>query len=117
MDEAELERARRVHYAFLPERYEDETLEVAVRAVPHGGIGGDYCGIEPLTEGRIALTVSDATGHDIASALFAARINTYVVAVAAACIPAIFRAHMDSDADPRTPDYAWKRTRPPETCS
>lgn len=79
MDESELELARQVHYAFLPQGYEDEHLEVTVTAVPHQGLGGDYCGIVPLPGGRVALTMCDATGHDLAAALFAARVNTYVL--------------------------------------
>ena len=74
--ESELELARRVHYAFLPESYQDENLDVAVIAEPLLDLGGDYCGIVQLPEGRVALTMCDATGHDIASALFASRINT-----------------------------------------
>ena len=82
IDESELELARQVHYAFLPETYEDEGIEVTVTAVPHQGLGGDYCGIVPLPEGRVALTMCDATGHGLASALYAARVNTYVLALA-----------------------------------
>jgi sigma-B regulation protein RsbU (phosphoserine phosphatase) len=79
MHESELELARRVHYAFLPEAYHDECLDVAVTSEPLLGLGGDYCGIVQLPEGRVALTMSDATGHGLASALFASRINTYVL--------------------------------------
>lgn len=79
MDGAQLELARQVHYAFLPQDYADEHLQVSVTAAPHAGLGGDYCGIVPLPDEKVALTMCDATGHDIASALFAARINTYVL--------------------------------------
>ena len=79
MDDDQLELARQVHYAFLPEDYADDQIEVTVTAVPHSGLGGDYCGIVPLPGGKVALTQCDATGHDVASALFAARINTYVL--------------------------------------
>ena len=79
MNAHQLALARQVHYAFLPESYADDSLKVTVTAEPHGDLGGDYCGIVPLPDGKLALTVCDATGHDVASALFAARINTYVL--------------------------------------
>lgn len=79
MNDDQLERARQVHYAFLPEGHADEDVEVCVTVMPHGDLGGDYCGIVPLAEGKVALTVCDATGHDVAAALFAARVNTHVL--------------------------------------
>ena len=79
MSDIDLDLARRVHYAFLPDRYQDELVEVAVRVEPLLELGGDYCGIVQLPAGRVAMTVCDATGHDIASALFASRINTFVL--------------------------------------
>jgi len=79
MSDAQLELARQVHYAFLPSEYADDHIEVTVTAVPYSGLGGDYCGVVPLSDGKVALTACDATGHDVASALFAARINTYVL--------------------------------------
>lgn len=76
MDDAPLELARQVHSVLAPEGYEDENVQVRVSTVPHGALGGDDCGIVPLPGEKAALTACDATGHDIASALFAARINT-----------------------------------------
>ena len=67
MDEKDLALAARVHYSFLPDYYNSEFIDIAVLAQPLSKIGGDYCSILPLN------------GHNIASALFAARINTFVV--------------------------------------
>lgn len=75
----DLHLAARVHYGFLPEDYEDERLSIAVTLRPLYTIGGDYCSILPLGEKRILLSICDAVGHGVSAALFAARINTYVL--------------------------------------
>lgn len=75
----ELKQAARVHYSFLPDHYEDEWLEVATRLQPRAILGGDYCSLVPLGRHRFAACITDATGHNLASALYAARINTYVL--------------------------------------
>ena len=41
MNDDQLKLARQVHYAFLPEDYADDQIEVTVTAVPHSGLGGD----------------------------------------------------------------------------
>ena len=74
-----LQLAAKVHYSFLPDDYEDERLHIAVTLLPLHPIGGDYCSIIPLTGERILICLCDAVGHDVAAALFAARINTYVL--------------------------------------
>jgi len=75
----ELQLAARVHYSFLPEHYEDDRLEVVTRLTPKAVLGGDYCSVIPLGGGRFAACICDAVGHGIASALYAARINTFVL--------------------------------------
>lgn len=77
--ESELDFAERVHYAFLPRHHLSDVLEVQVASRPHAQIGGDYCSIMPLDDGRTLVSLCDATGHGLAAALFAARINTYVL--------------------------------------
>jgi sigma-B regulation protein RsbU (phosphoserine phosphatase) len=79
-DRHEHRRAARVHYSFMPEDYADERLQVAVCTHPFADLGGGYCSILPLRDGRVVLCLCDAVGHDIASALYAARINTFVLA-------------------------------------
>ena len=74
-----LQLAAQVHYSFLPEDYEDDRLHIAVTLLPLHPIGGDCCSIIPLGEERILVCLCDAVGHDVAAALFAARINTYVL--------------------------------------
>ena len=75
----ELKLAARVHYSFLPEHYEDDRLDVATRLSPKSVLGGDYCSVIPLGGHRFAMCICDAVGHGVASALYAARINTFVL--------------------------------------
>ena len=75
----DLKLAARVHYSFLPEYYEDDWLDVATRLIPKSVLGGDYCSVIPLGGQRFAACICDAVGHGVASALYAARINTFVL--------------------------------------
>ena len=75
----DLQLAAKVHYGFLPENYEDDRLKIAVNLIPLYTIGGDYCSILPLDNDRILIGICDAVGHGVSAALFAARINTYVL--------------------------------------
>jgi sigma-B regulation protein RsbU (phosphoserine phosphatase) len=79
MHEADIERAAQVHYSFLPENYSDKYLDIAVYSQPLNKIGGDFCSILPVDEKRIILCMCDTVGHGIPSALYAARVNTYVL--------------------------------------
>ncbi len=76
----ERQRAARIHYSFLPEEFRDGHMHIAVNCVPWSDIGGDYCSILPLSDGRVVVCLCDAVGHDVGSALYAARINTFVIA-------------------------------------
>jgi serine phosphatase RsbU (regulator of sigma subunit) len=75
----ELAQAARVHYSFLPEHYEDDWLSVATQLTPKAVPGGDYCSMVPLGNRRFAACICDAAGHGLAAALYAARINTFVL--------------------------------------
>jgi sigma-B regulation protein RsbU (phosphoserine phosphatase) len=79
MHEADIERAAQVHYSFLPENYSDKYLDIAVYSQPLNKIGGDFCSILSVDEKRIILCMCDTVGHGIPSALYAARVNTYVL--------------------------------------
>ena len=80
MPQDDIELAAAVHYSFLPGPYINDWLDVAVHIRPHGVIGGDYCSIFPLSEQRLVLCMCDAVGHGVAAALFASRINSFVLA-------------------------------------
>ncbi len=75
----DLKLAAKVHYAFLPDNYEDKRLKIAINQLPLCTIGGDYCSILHLNKDRILVSICDAVGHGVSAALFAARINTYVL--------------------------------------
>lgn len=75
----ELKLAARVHYSFLPDNYEDDQLSVSTRLAPKSVLGGDYCSFIPLGGQQYVACICDAVGHGVASALYAARINTFVL--------------------------------------
>lgn len=79
MHKVELERAAQVHYSFLPENYSDKYLDIAVQSRPLNKIGGDFCSILSVDEKRLILCMCDTVGHGIPSALYAARVNTFVL--------------------------------------
>ncbi len=79
MRDGEIELAAAVHYSFLPAQHRDEKIDIDVKIRPYDVIGGDYCSIFPLDEKRMILSMCDAVGHGVASALFASRINTFVL--------------------------------------
>lgn len=79
MNASELEFAAQVHYSFLPDGYQDAYLDVSVKHLAHTGLGGDFCSVYPVDDDRIVICMCDAAGHGIAAALFAARINTFVL--------------------------------------
>ncbi len=75
----ELELAARVHYSFLPTDYDDGRISIAITLRPLRTLGGDYCSVLPLDENTLLICTCDAVGHGIPAALFAARVNTYVL--------------------------------------
>ncbi len=75
----EIHRAAKVHYSFLPDHYANGALDIAVKARPLNVLGGDYCSIFPLDDDCVLVCMCDAVGHGVASALFASRINTFVL--------------------------------------
>ena len=79
LTDQEIDLAAKVHYSFLPRDYSNDYAEIAVTAKPQGKIGGDYCSILPIDDKHLMVCMSDAVGHSLASALFAARINTFVL--------------------------------------
>jgi serine phosphatase RsbU (regulator of sigma subunit) len=70
--------ARRIHRSMLPSYFRDERVEVAVRYEEHDILGGDYCSVFKTDDDKLFLCVCDVTGHGVAAALLAARINSFV---------------------------------------
>ncbi|MEN8129422.1 MAG: PP2C family protein-serine/threonine phosphatase [Pseudomonadota bacterium] len=80
MYDDELEKASRIHYSFLPDPIFNEHIDLSSRYRPIQTLGGDYCSAFWLTEDRLAICMCDVVGHGVASALYAARVNTFVLA-------------------------------------
>lgn len=74
----DLELARKIHHSLLPAPFEDERLEFAYAFDPMEGVGGDYCHVGYVEGGRLALNVSDVTGHGIPAALMVGRVSSFV---------------------------------------
>ena len=58
-----------------------ESFDIAGWNKPAEETGGDFFDFQPLSEGRVALTVADVTGHGIAPALIAVACRAYVRAI------------------------------------
>ncbi len=62
----------------LPEHFRDERVEIAVRYDEYETLGGDYCSVLKTEDNKLFLCICDVTGHGLAAALLAARINSFV---------------------------------------
>jgi len=71
--------AAKYHYGFLPCSFTNDVLDIAVKIRPFRELGGDYCSIFQADENRVTVCMCDVFGHDITSALLAARVNTFVL--------------------------------------
>jgi serine phosphatase RsbU (regulator of sigma subunit) len=76
--DSELAFAREIHRSLLPRDYVSAQLDIAVRYREADRLGGDYATVQPKANGNIFLAMCDACGHGIASALLAARVNSFV---------------------------------------
>lgn len=75
----QIELAARLHYGFLPRSFSNGIIDAAVEMRPFRKIGGDYCSIFQARENRVIFGMCDVVGHTLASALVAARVNTFVM--------------------------------------
>lgn len=72
------ELARHIHRSMLPEGCRDERVEIAVRYEEHEILGGDYCSVLKTADNKLFICICDVTGHGLAAALLAARINSFI---------------------------------------
>jgi serine phosphatase RsbU (regulator of sigma subunit) len=79
MIEADLKLAERVHHSMIPRNHRRGSLEVVCRFTPMHGIGGDYASVFFQTDTHVVASVCDVTGHGIAAALLASRVNAFVL--------------------------------------
>ena len=80
--------AQLVQRHFIPEGFESKNFRAEVRYISTVGIGGDHAGIFPVGDDRLYVTISDVTGHGIASALVAEVVNSR--------LQPLFHSHTDT---------------------
>ena len=76
--ERDLEVARRVHRSMLPHALAKDWVEADTRYEEAELLGGDYATVYDRGPGRIFECACDVTGHGLASALMAGRVNSFV---------------------------------------
>jgi sigma-B regulation protein RsbU (phosphoserine phosphatase) len=68
--EAQLEMARRVQSDLLAPPYAvSPHVDFSVECIPAGEVGGDFCDVFSLDDGRVALVLGDVSGKGISAAL------------------------------------------------
>lgn len=74
--EASLNVAREVQRRFMPQKMPVVPgYEFATWWYPHEAVGGDYCDLLPLRDGRTALCVADVSGHGLGPSLIMASVR------------------------------------------
>ena len=90
--EADLNLAREVQVAFLPQRYptfprdvapEQSALRFVHRYLPTGLLGGDFFDVRPLSETSVGVLICDVMGHGVRAALEMAILRALVEELAA----------------------------------
>ena len=85
--EAELQTAREIQQAFLPQQYptlppavtsRESALHFFARYIPTTTLGGDFYDVLALSECEIGVFICDVMGHGVRSALVTAMIHTLV---------------------------------------
>ncbi len=74
--EASLAVAREIQRRFMPNRMPQiKGYEAATWWYPNEAVGGDYCDVIPLQDGRVALCVADVSGHGLGPSLLMASVR------------------------------------------
>jgi sigma-B regulation protein RsbU (phosphoserine phosphatase) len=74
--EASLQVARAVQRSFMPDATPDiPGYEAATWWYPHEAVGGDYCDIVRMRDGRCGLCVADVSGHGLGPSLLMASVR------------------------------------------
>lgn len=84
MYDRDLNAAAHVHHSFLPEPIDNAAIDLAFRYLPIQTLGGDFCSAFWASDTRLIVCMCDVTGHGVTSALYAARINSFVLSHARA---------------------------------
>jgi serine phosphatase RsbU (regulator of sigma subunit) len=73
---ASLEVARSVQRSFMPQRVpEVPGYELATWWFPNEAVGGDYCDVLKLADGRVGLVMADVSGHGLGPSLIMASVR------------------------------------------
>jgi phosphoserine phosphatase RsbU/P len=76
--ERELQTARQIQRALLPQRLDFLGLDVAVGFEPCKWVGGDHVDVVQLPDGRVLCTVADVCGKGLQAALVTSSLHTMV---------------------------------------
>jgi PAS domain S-box-containing protein len=74
----DLRMAKRVHESLLPRPVSNQWLDIDVKYIPAGRVGGDYCQFAFPTPSRCFVAVCDVSGHGMAAALLASHVDSHV---------------------------------------
>ena len=77
--ERDLRVAELVHRSMIPENQRRGWIEVVCDFRPSIGIGGDYASVYFQDEHHIVVGICDVSGHGVAAALLANRVNSFVL--------------------------------------
>ncbi|MEE9532839.1 MAG: hypothetical protein V3W06_00340, partial [Acidimicrobiia bacterium] len=66
----------------IPARRREGDLEIACEFIPMIGVGGDYASVYFQSDQRCVVGICDVSGHGVASALLATRVNSFVLSQA-----------------------------------
>jgi len=80
----DLELAERVHRSMIPQSGRRGDLDVACSFMPMIGVGGDYASVFFQSDTKVVVSICDVSGHGIAAALLANRVNSFVLSQAPA---------------------------------
>ena len=74
--------AELVHRSMIPANQRRGNIEVVCDFRPSIGIGGDYASVHFQDEQHVVVGICDVSGHSVASALLATRVNSFVLSQA-----------------------------------
>ena len=78
----DLKLARVVHRSMIPSSGRRGDLEIVCDFTPMIGIGGDYTSVHFQDDQHVVVGICDVSGHGIAAALLANRVNSFVLNIA-----------------------------------
>lgn len=82
---SEMELAKRIQTALLPDRVEIKEFEIAATMVPAREVGGDYYDIMETPQGDKWVTIGDVSGHGVDSGLIMMMAQTSILSMVNNC--------------------------------